>query len=82
MPRGRASLKVIQPNDAAGTAPRAAGRRAVVAREAVSSSTQRIVESITAAIVGRRLMPGTKLSEPRARCSPWAPPTHSPCPPA
>jgi DNA-binding GntR family transcriptional regulator len=32
-------------------------------RAAPASTTERIVESITAAIVGRRLMPGTKLSE-------------------
>lgn len=32
-------------------------------KEPLLGSTQRIVESITAAIVGRRLMPGTKLSE-------------------
>jgi len=33
------------------------------APDAATSSTQRIVESITAAIVERRLMPGTKLAE-------------------
>ena len=32
-------------------------------KDPVSNSTQRIIESITSAIVGRRLMPGTKLSE-------------------
>lgn len=47
MPRARASLKAI-------AAPRPA---------APASATARIVESITTAIVERRLMPGTKLAE-------------------
>lgn len=55
MPRSRASLRVIDS---------AAARRArAVAAESAPGSTQRIVESITAAIVERRLMPGTKLAE-------------------
>jgi len=57
MPRSRARLKVIQPA-ARGVAPLAAARG-----EAPASTTQRIVESITAAIAERRLMPGTKLAE-------------------
>ena len=61
--RGRASLKVIEPTEAPPTAARAAGRRAKSAGEPGTGSTQRIVESVTAAIIGRRLMPGTKLSE-------------------
>ena len=62
-PRGRANLKVIQPAEATVRAPRAASRGVAAGKEPPSGSTQRIVESITAAIVGRRLMPGTKLSE-------------------
>ena len=62
MPRSRASLQVITP--APGRASRAAraGRR-VASEAAPAGATQRIVESITAAIVERRLMPGTKLAE-------------------
>jgi DNA-binding GntR family transcriptional regulator len=37
--------------------------KAAPSRPAPGGATQRIVDSITAAIVGRRLMPGTKLSE-------------------
>lgn len=58
--KGRANLKVIT----LGAVPaRAAGTRKAVIREPVTGSTERIVASITAAIVERRLMPGTKLSE-------------------
>ena len=60
---GRARLKVIQATAAGAKAPRAATRGATPGKEPGSGSTQRIVESITAAIIGRRLMPGTKLSE-------------------
>ena len=49
MPSPRSQLKVV-PAPAAG-------------RPAPAGATDRIVESITAAIVERRLMPGTKLSE-------------------
>ncbi len=42
---------------------RAQGRPLKAGKDPAPGSTQRIVESITAAIVGRRLMPGTKLSE-------------------
>lgn len=59
MPRSRASLQVIG-NEGAPTPPRRA-RRAAEATPA--NMTQRIVESITTAIVERRLMPGTKLAE-------------------
>lgn len=62
-PRGRANLKVIRPTEAPVRAPRAASRGTAGREPASAGSTQRIVESITAAIVGRRLMPGTKLSE-------------------
>ena len=62
-PRGRANLKVIQASEAPARVPRAAGRRGKAAAEPATGSTQRIVQSITAAIVERRLMPGTKLSE-------------------
>lgn len=49
MARARSPLKIVPPPEPARVAP--------------TGSTQRIVESITAAIVERRLMPGTKLSE-------------------
>ena len=56
MPPRRAQLQVVE----AGR-PTAAARRGKGAAE--SSSTERIVESVTTAIVERRLMPGTKLAE-------------------
>src|SRR5690349_7106037 len=52
MPPSRAALKVIAPKPTAARARRGAG-----------NATDRIVESITTAIVERRLMPGTKLAE-------------------
>lgn len=52
MPRSRANLKVISPRP-----------RAVAENAPSAGVTQRIVESITGAIVERRLMPGTKLAE-------------------
>ncbi|HMM85291.1 GntR family transcriptional regulator [Azohydromonas sp.] len=55
MPRSRAQLQVVDAD-----ARRAAGRRA---KAGEGSSTGRIVESVTTAIVERRLMPGTKLAE-------------------
>ncbi len=55
MAGSRASLKVI--------APQASGVRAAASVNAPVNSTQRIVDSITTAIVERRLMPGTKLAE-------------------
>jgi DNA-binding GntR family transcriptional regulator len=59
MARSRSNLKVIQP-----PAPSGRARAAVApADDAAASTTQRIVDSITAAIVERRLMPGTKLAE-------------------
>ncbi len=60
---GRTGLKVIQPLAASARAPRAARARMPGSTAAASGSTQRIVEAITAAVIGRRLMPGTKLSE-------------------
>ena len=63
LPKGRASLKVIQAGEGPLRAPRAAGRSAKASSEPATGTTQRIALSITAAIVGRRLMPGTKLSE-------------------
>jgi DNA-binding GntR family transcriptional regulator len=59
MARSRANLKVIHP-PARARRPRS-GAAAGVAAE--PSSTQRIVDSITTAVVERRLMPGTKLAE-------------------
>ena len=58
MPRQRPDLKVIT----AVAAPRPA-RAGKAASLPLAGATQRIVESITQAIVARRLMPGTKLSE-------------------
>ncbi len=55
MPRSRANLKVIRP----AASPR--GRRH--ADVPAASSTERIVDAITSAIVERKLMPGTKLAE-------------------
>ncbi len=55
MPRSRASLKVIAP-----AAPSRVRRAAALP---IVGSTQRIADSITEAIVERRLMPGTKLAE-------------------
>ena len=65
MPRGRAKLKVIQPGQAPALAPRVANRSKATraSKDPLLGNTQRIVASITDAIVGRRLMPGTKLSE-------------------
>jgi DNA-binding GntR family transcriptional regulator len=57
MPRSRASLKVIEP------APQPADAQAAARGDTVANSTARIVDAITDAIVGRRLMPGTKLAE-------------------
>jgi DNA-binding GntR family transcriptional regulator len=59
MPRSRANLKVIQP--VADIRP-ARGAPADDAAPA-ENTTRRIVDSITSAIVERRLMPGTKLVE-------------------
>lgn len=56
MVRSRANLRVIQP-------PPVGRRRKAAADAAGASRTQRIVDSITTAIVERRLMPGTKLAE-------------------
>lgn len=65
MPAGRANLKVIQPGEAPTSAPRPANRSKIKkpGKDPLVGNTQRIVASITAAIIGRRLMPGTKLSE-------------------
>ena len=61
MPPGRASLKVITPRVRSAAAPVSRARRA--AADPAIGTTQRIVDSITEAIVERRLMPGTKLAE-------------------
>ena len=66
VPAGSTRLKPSQaPVDAARSmrAGRAVPRGATPGQASGSGSTQRIVGSITAAITGRRLMPGTKLSE-------------------
>jgi DNA-binding GntR family transcriptional regulator len=63
MARSRANLKVIHP-PAAKRARKAEGTAKGAPEDAVvSSSTQRIVDAITTAVVERRLMPGTKLAE-------------------
>jgi len=62
MVRSRANLQVIQP-PATPAAGRARKTVAVPEDAAAASSTHRIVDSITGAIVERRLMPGTKLAE-------------------
>ncbi|WP_298831849.1 GntR family transcriptional regulator [uncultured Piscinibacter sp.] len=54
MPRSNPTLQVVRAG-AKASSPRASAE--------AGTSTQRIVESITAAIVERRLMPGTKLAE-------------------
>jgi DNA-binding GntR family transcriptional regulator len=59
MPRSSPNLKVIRPAAASPRTARPAGARAAEA----PGATQRIVASITTAIVERRLMPGTKLAE-------------------
>jgi DNA-binding GntR family transcriptional regulator len=61
--KGRASLKVIGAAAAARGAARAPVNGNTPDGAAAGSTTQRIVESITAAIIERRLMPGTKLAE-------------------
>jgi DNA-binding GntR family transcriptional regulator len=58
MPRSRASLLVIAPPK-----PRRPASASVPAEPADATTTQRIVDSITTAIIERRLMPGTKLVE-------------------
>ena len=58
--KGRPNLQVLIPKAAPA---RFTGRGKGVIQEPAAGSTQRIVESITAAIAERRLMPGTKLSE-------------------
>ena len=56
MPRTATPLKVVRPTGRASKVRASAG-------DTSGSTTQRIVESITTAIVERRLMPGTKLAE-------------------
>jgi DNA-binding GntR family transcriptional regulator len=61
MPRGQPKLRVIRPS--ALSRPTPGPRRADADDGRAGTATQRIVDSITAAIVERRLMPGTKLAE-------------------
>ena len=56
MPRAATPLKVVRPAGKPSKARASAG-------DGTGSTTERIVESITTAIVERRLMPGTKLAE-------------------
>lgn len=62
MPRGAVNLKVIQPSPTA-LGRKAGARPAPGPRDSDPNLTRLIVESITTAIVERRLMPGTKLAE-------------------
>ena len=64
MSRSRANLQVIEPAVPvpSPSRPRRA-RRTSVPERTTAGATQRIVESITTAIVERRLSPGTKLAE-------------------
>jgi DNA-binding GntR family transcriptional regulator len=61
MSRSRANLQVIEP--APPQLPSRRPRRQTVPERSTAGATQRIVESITTAIVERRLTPGTKLAE-------------------
>jgi DNA-binding GntR family transcriptional regulator len=61
MSRSRANLQVIEP--APPQLPSRRPRRQTVSERSTAGATQRIVESITTAIVERRLTPGTKLAE-------------------
>ncbi|MBC7957117.1 MAG: GntR family transcriptional regulator, partial [Cytophagales bacterium] len=66
MPRATANLRAIHPpgRGAARAAKKQVPRTAAQADDAsLQTTTRRIAESITAAIVERRLMPGTKLAE-------------------
>ncbi len=69
MARSTAALKVISPPAPPAPAKKRAGRARGAApveaaeEAAAGNATQRIAESITTAIVERRLMPGTKLAE-------------------
>lgn len=58
MPRSSPSLKVIRPAPAGPRPPAGGGDDAL-------TTTRRIVDAVSAAIVERRLMPGTKLAEQR-----------------
>jgi DNA-binding GntR family transcriptional regulator len=60
MPHRRAALRVVAGREASGGP---AGARRKAPAVAAPGATQRIVASITQAIVARRLMPGTKLAE-------------------
>jgi DNA-binding GntR family transcriptional regulator len=60
MPRTAAKLEVIRPVKAASVRASEAG---LATASGSGNSTQRIAESITSAIIERRLMPGTKLAE-------------------
>jgi len=59
MPRNPPTLQVVRPERRASKARASASNTG----DAAIGTTQRIVESITTAIVERRLMPGTKLAE-------------------
>ena len=64
MSRSRANLQVIEPTVPVPSPGRPRRpRRTSVPERTTSGATQRIVESITTAIVERRLSPGTKLAE-------------------
>lgn len=60
MPRGTAPLKVVRP---VASSSRRESRSPADAVDRGDTPTRRIVESITTAVIERRLMPGTKLAE-------------------
>jgi len=59
-PRGRPTLRVVR---GSGRPPTSGSGSAIGREDSAGTATQRIVESITAAIAERRLMPGTRLTE-------------------
>jgi DNA-binding GntR family transcriptional regulator len=64
MSRSRANLQVIEPAPPQQQHPSSRRpRRQVAPERSTAGATQRIVESITTAIIERRLTPGTKLAE-------------------
>src|SRR5258706_6480488 len=63
MPRQPSTFRAIRPAAVKAARPGRGGVAAVAPAADPATATRRIVDSITAAIVERRLMPGTKLAE-------------------
>src|SRR5437870_3613577 len=63
MSRQPSTLRAIRPAAAKAARPGRAAAAAAIPAADPATATRRIVDSITAAIVERRLMPGTKLAE-------------------